>query len=121
MIDAYVQTKTKEALEATNGDKKDAQKLMITWAVRDQSLLLGLTKPHLKAIVSAQIDHAARPQKYEPDEHHDVRFSKSDADKMLATHMTTNKRSHKVPPPKSSQRQASVMHQLAAAFKKKKS
>lgn len=118
MSDAYVLSKAKEALAATNGDKRDAQKLLITWAVRDPTLLLGLAKPHLKAIAAAQIAHAERPEKEQDDE--DVHFSKSDIDKMIASKHATDKRVHKAPPPKASERQASVMHQLAAAFKKKK-
>ncbi len=119
MTEAYVVNKIKEALAATNNDKRDAQKLLITWAVRDQSLLLGLTKPHLKAIVSAQIDHATRPEKKSHDDE-DMKFSRKDIDHMLAKH-PGDKRVHKAPPPKSSERQASVMHQIADAFRRRKS
>ncbi len=118
MTDAYVQSKIKEALAATSGDKRDAQKLLITWAVRDQSLLLGLSKPHLKAIISAQIDHASRPQRKEqPDD--EAHFSRNDIDRMLAK-PHVDKRTNKAPPPKSSDRQASVMHQIADAFRKRR-
>src|SRR5580658_8474653 len=61
MTDDIVRTKIREAL-AVAGNRHDAQKLLITWAVRDQQLLLGLTKPHLKAIVAGFIDHALREQ-----------------------------------------------------------
>jgi hypothetical protein len=120
MSDDYVRTKIGEALSATGGDKRDAQKLLITWAVRDQSLLLGLTKTHLKAIVSTQIDLAMRPAKKTTDDDRDVHFSKNEIDRMIASSSASDKRAHKVPPPKSSMRQASVMHQLADAFRKRK-
>ena len=60
MTDDHVRAKIKEALAASGNDKHDAQKLLITWAVRDPQLLLGMAKPHLKAIAAALIEHAAR-------------------------------------------------------------
>lgn len=113
MTEDYVSAKIQEALKATGGDKKDAQKLLITWAVRDQPLLLGLAKPHLKALVSARIEQSLRGGKKEE--------SAERIDPSLLAHTKGEKRHQvKVPPPKTSERQASVMHQLAAAFKKKK-
>ena len=53
MTDEYVRSKIAEALAASGKDKHDAQKLLITWAVRDAPLLLGMAKPHLKAIAAA--------------------------------------------------------------------
>ena len=120
MTEEYVRAKIKEALKATADDKRDAQKLLITWAVRDLPLLLGLTKPHLKAIVTARIDHARRPASGAADKNKDLKFSKGEIDKMIASRPMGDKRSPIVPPPKSSTRQASVMLQLAAAFKKRK-
>ncbi|NTU76991.1 MAG: hypothetical protein HGA90_04165 [Alphaproteobacteria bacterium] len=120
MTDTYVRTKIKEAMTATGGDKRDAQKLLITWAVRDQALLLGLAKPHLKAITIARIEEETRTAKKSGDQGPD-HFSKSDIDAIVAMNQPGEKRAHiKVPPPKTSTRQASVMHQLVAAFKKKK-
>lgn len=112
MTEDYVAAKIQEALKATAGDKKDAQKLLITWAVRDQSLLLGLAKPHLRALASARIEESLRGgKKGESAEHLDI--------KSIAPTKSEKRRALKVPPPKSSERQASVMHQLAAAFRKK--
>ncbi len=117
MSEDYVTAKIHEALKATGGDKKDAQKLLVTWAVRDQVLLLGLAKPHLKAIVSARIDQAARGNKKDEE----AGDFKKNIDSIISDQSKGEKRrAVKVPPPKSSIRQASVMHQLAAAFKKKK-
>ena len=120
MTDHYVNTKVQAALEATDGNKRDAQKLLITWAVRDPSLLLGLAKPHLKAIVASRIDHAADISVSKGKSGGSDGFTKSDIDAIIASKPLGEKRGHKPPPPKSSPQQASVMHQLAEAFKKKK-
>ena len=116
MSDDYIDAKIAEALKATDGDKHNAQKLLITWAVRDQQLLLGFAKPHLKALVSARVEQATRVHGKSPDGK-----EKLDVDAILSTHTKGEKRGHvTVPPPKASARQASVMHKLADAFKKKK-
>jgi len=115
MTEDYVKVKIQEALKATDGDKKDAQKLLITWAVRDQPLLLGIAKPHLRALVAARIEQIARGGSKKESE-----SSAEHLDPAIFGHTKGEKRHlTKVPPPKSSARQASVMHQLAAAFKKK--
>ena len=116
MSDDYINAKIAEALKATSGDKHDAQKLMITWAVRDQQLLLGLAKPHLKALVSARIDQASRSQTKET-----AAEAKKEMDALISGHTKGEKRGHiTVPPPKTSSHQASMMHKLAEAFKKRK-
>lgn len=112
MSDKYVAAKIQEALKVTNGDKHDAVKLLTTWAVRDQALLLGFTKTHLKDLISAQIDGVSKTRK------------KADQDassfKEAIVFGGDKRAAVAVPPPKSSDRQASVMHQLVEAFKKKK-
>jgi hypothetical protein len=119
MSEQYVSTKIKEALEISANDKHAAQKLVVTWAVRDPTLLLGLAKPHLKAIISARIDHALRGPK--KGEEGPSRLSKRDIDALILTKPLGEKRSGPaVPPPKSSARQASAIQQLVAAFKRKK-
>lgn len=116
MSDEYINAKIAEALKATDGDKHDAQKLLITWAVRDQQLLLGLAKPHLKALVSARIDQTVRT----PSKSSSAK-SKKETDELVLAHTKGEKRGHvAVPPPKSSSHQASMMHKLAEAFRKKK-
>lgn len=123
MTDDYVNDKIDEALAASGGNKHDAQKLLITWAVRDASLLLGMTKPHLKAIAAGLIDHAARakttPQSRDegPD-----RISQKAIDDIVASgRRATDKRAGRnIPPPKSTERQATTMRKLAAAFTKKR-
>lgn len=116
MSDKYVTAKIREALEATNHDTRDAQKLVITWAMRDMPLLLGLAKPHLKALTLARIDEEQRKGIKKS-----ARPTPKDIETIVMGHTKGEKRKPvNVPPPKSSKRQASVMHALAAAFKKKK-
>jgi hypothetical protein len=121
MTDEYVRAKIGDALAATDDDKHDAQKLLITWAVRDQALLLGMTKPHLKAIAAALIDHAVR-HKDEGDRGPD-KFTRDEIDEIMASGaraVRDKRRNSNVPPPKSTERQANAMRKLAAAFTRKK-
>jgi hypothetical protein len=120
MTDEYVRAKIKEALSTSDNDKHDAQKLLITWAVRDQALLLGMTKPHLKAMAAALIDHALRTKDKKADSGPD-NFTKKEIDNIVSTKGARDRRSPRhVPPPKSTERQANMMRKLAAAFTKKK-
>ncbi|MCL2469231.1 MAG: hypothetical protein FWF24_03250 [Alphaproteobacteria bacterium] len=116
MSDDYVAAKVKEALEAVSGVQKDAVKLLLTWAVRDQALLIGLAKPHLKAEVTARVHAFVKAQKYEGEEEQQPlgAFSFPSAKGERRHHPTT-------PPPKASDNHVSVMNQIAQAFKKKKS
>ncbi|MDX2028275.1 MAG: hypothetical protein SFW62_06540 [Alphaproteobacteria bacterium] len=125
MTDDYVRAKIRDALAATDGNRHDAQKLLITWAVRDPSLLLGMTKPHLKAIATALIEHISRERKQGEDtDSGPDHFSKSAIDDMVASasrRRPAGKRPERsVPPPKSTERQATTMRRIAAAFTKKK-
>lgn len=124
MTDEYVRAKIDEAIASTGGNKHDAQKLLITWAVRDASLLLGITKPHLKAIAAGLIDHASRTKvsrrdtESEPD--HISRTAIDDIVAGVSGKRGGDKRSQRnIPPPKSTERQATTMRKLAAAFTKK--
>ena len=123
MPDANLQTKIKEAIASTD-NKHDAQKLLITWAVRDPQLLLTMTKPYLKAIASGLIEFATRAKDSGGDHHaaqQHVRTAIDDIVAAAAGHLpTTDKRKKSnIPPPKSTERQASAMRKLAEAFKKK--
>ena len=125
MADDHVRLKVQEALAAAGGNRHDAQKLLITWSVRDHALLLGMVKPHLKAISAGLVEHALR-SKAEPDmaDSGPDHLSKSTIEDVLST--TTNGRvpdkriNRNIPPPKSTERQASTMRRLAAAFTRKK-
>jgi hypothetical protein len=120
MIDNYVQAKIRDALAATDDNRHDAQKLLITWAVRDPSLLLGMVKPHLKAVAAALIEHALRTKDGEEDTGPD-RFSQNEIDDMIAASGLTSKdKRRNLPPPKVTERQATAMRKLAAAFTRKK-
>jgi len=125
MTDDYVRLKVREALAATDGERHDAQKLLITWAVRDPALLLGIAKPHLKAIAAGLIEHAARAKKSssEPEDDGPDNLSRTAIDDIVADStqkpFDKRKKSH-LPPPKSTERQASTMRKLAAAFTKKR-
>ncbi len=123
MPDSHLNNKIAEALQSTGGNKHDAQKLLITWAVRDPILLLAMAKPHLKAIAAALIDHAVR-SKTAPvsTDNGPDNFSKSAIDDMISSasgRRMSDKRTTRIPPPKSTERQASTMRKLAAAFTKK--
>ena len=124
MTDDIVRTKVREALAVTANNRHDAQKMLITWAVRDPQLLLGLTKPHLKAIVAGFIDHALREKPASGGDAGPDGFSQTAIDDIVTSarlHVPHDKRRKgSVPPPKSTERQASTMRRLAAAFTKKK-
>jgi hypothetical protein len=123
MTDEYVRTKIKEALATAGDDKHDAQKLLITWAVRDPTLLLGMAKPHLKAIAAALVDHAMRTKgDGKPDDTGPDRFSRNEIDDIITGGKTPKDRRvpRNIPPPKATERQASTMRKLAAAFTRKK-
>lgn len=121
MTEDYVAAKVKEALKVSSGDKHAAQKLLVTWAIRDMTLLIGLAKPHLKAIIASRIDHELRAPKKTAHSQGSDHFSESDLKSLAAAKPYGEKRSgSSVPPPKSSQRQATAIHQLVAAFKRKK-
>lgn len=113
MTDSYVTAKIKEALKVTNGDASDAVKILVTWAVRDQSLLLGFTKESLKDVVldrvTTHMKSAKKPSSSDKSASAIV-FPKGKGDKRSTV---------SVPPPKTSKHQESVMHQIVAAFKKK--
>ncbi len=121
--DDYVGAKIAAALKAAGGDRHEARKTLVAWATRDQILLLGITKPHLKAIATAAIENASRSGKSaSKDKGKSAEgFSRKDVDAMIASGKGGDRRAFTPPPPppKSSARQASVMQQLAAAFKKK--
>jgi hypothetical protein len=125
MADEYVRNKIQEALDASGNQRHDAQKLLITWAVRDPQLLLGITKPHLKAITASLIEHAMRSKgEVKGTDNGPDHFSKSAIDDLVADATTRGgidkRKNRNLPPPKSTERQATTMRKLAAAFTRKK-
>lgn len=121
MPESLIRMKIKEALVATGNDRRDSLKLLMTWAIRDHSLLLAMTKPHLKGIVAALIDHHVRnaAEGKAVDDGEDS-LSRSTIDDIVSSPRMDRRGSASVPPPKSTERQASAMRRLAAAFTKKK-
>ena len=124
MPDSLIRAKIKEALIAAGNNQRDAHKLLITWAVRDPSLLLEMTKPHLKAIAAGLVDHHVRHASEGSDEGGPDSISRSTIDDIIssaAVRLPRDKRKAPgLPPPKSTERQASTMRKLAAAFTRKK-
>lgn len=125
MTDDLVRLKIKEALASSGGNRHDAHKLLITWAVRDPQLLLGITKPHLKAIAAGLIDHAMRDKGEGRADNGPDNFTRSAIDDIVASASSDRRggdkrRNNNIPPPKSTERQASAMRKLAAAFTKKR-
>lgn len=122
MPEGLMRRKIEDALAATGGNRHDALKLLITWAVRDPALLLAMTKPHLKAIAAGHIDHHVRESsKKKPADTGEDTISPSAIDDIVASSVSKDRRrSTALPPPKSTERQASTMRKLAAAFIKKK-
>ena len=60
----YAMSRVRDALEKSDGNHLKAQRLLASWLEKDHSLLLGLVAPHLQAIVTHAINHAAQPQKH---------------------------------------------------------
>jgi hypothetical protein len=125
MADTLIRTKIKEALAAAGNNRHDAHKLLLTWAVREPALLLAMTKPHLKAIASGLVDHYMRQRaEAATDDSSSDNLSRAAIDDIVASaavHLPMDKRkASKIPPPKSTERQATTMRKLAAAFTKKK-
>lgn len=60
MSNSYVDGKVRDALVAAKGSRATAQKLLMTWAVEDPQLMLGIAQPFLKAIAAAAVERGAR-------------------------------------------------------------
>ncbi|MDF3024475.1 MAG: hypothetical protein K0R10_1836 [Alphaproteobacteria bacterium] len=46
----YAMSRVKDALEKSNGNHLKAQRLLLQWMEKDQSLLFGLVTPHMQSI-----------------------------------------------------------------------
>ncbi len=119
--------KALEALKATGGDKLDAQKLLITWALRNHDLLVDFVRPHMKAIAASIIDRASRTKQVDGMENKPVELSDhartviDDLVTAAVKHVPYEKqRNVIVPPPKETTRQANAMRRVAEAFSEKK-
>lgn len=54
----YAMSRVRDALEKSNGNHLKAQRLLLQWMEKDQSLLFGLVVPHLQSIISHAVNHA---------------------------------------------------------------
>lgn len=122
MPESLIREKIAEALVATGNNRHDALKLLLTWAVRDPSLLLAMTRPHLKGIAAGHIDHYLRHAKGKKTEDNSSdKISRTAIDDIVSSARSSDRRrgGASIPPPKSTERQASTMRKLAAAFTRK--
>ena len=124
MPESLIRAKIKEALLAADNNQRDAYKILITWAVRDPTLLLEMTKPHLRAIAAGLVDHHVRHAGGGSEESGSDTLSRTTIDDIItsaALNLPHDKRKTPgLPPPKSTERQATTMRKLAAAFTRKK-
>lgn len=54
----YAMSRVRDALEKSDGNHLKAQRLLLQWLEKDQSLLFGLVAPHLQSIISHAVNHA---------------------------------------------------------------
>lgn len=54
----YAMSRVRDALEKSDGNHLKAQRLVLQWLEKDQSLLFGLVAPHLQSIISHAVNHA---------------------------------------------------------------
>lgn len=55
----YALSRVKDALEASKGKTSEAERTIMNWLKKDQTLMVGLVAPHLKSIVSHAVDYVA--------------------------------------------------------------
>lgn len=126
MNDLDLNEKVREALASTNGNRHDAQKLLIAWAIKDHELLLEMTRQHLKAIATALIEHVGRAAAASPPpKPQDARLTQKNLDAIFANPSDSGmlhdkKRRSNAPPPKSTETQASAMRILVEAYARKR-
>ena len=59
----YAMSRVKDALEKSGGNQLKAQRLLLSWLEKDQTLLYGLITPHIPSIISHAIAHEVQPVK----------------------------------------------------------
>lgn len=59
----YAMSRVRDAIEKSGGNHLKAQRLILQWVEKDQSLLLGLVTPHLQSVISHAVNHADAPGK----------------------------------------------------------
>lgn len=65
----YSLSRVQDALDAADGNVAEAQRTIMNWLEKDQSLMIGLVAPHLKSIVSHAVEYVAHKsgQRVKPD------------------------------------------------------
>lgn len=53
----YAMSRVHDAIEKSEGNHMKAQRLLLDWIVKDQTLLLGLVEPHIVSIVAHAVNH----------------------------------------------------------------
>lgn len=59
MSHEYAMSRVADALSSCGGNAAQAQRLVMSWLEKDQTLLLGLVAPHIKSLVTHAVTHAA--------------------------------------------------------------
>jgi len=59
----YALSRVKDALEKCENNHLKAQRMLLQWLEKDQTLLVGLVAPHLNSIVVHAIAHVTAPPK----------------------------------------------------------
>ncbi|MBI1272854.1 MAG: hypothetical protein GC131_02065 [Alphaproteobacteria bacterium] len=126
MSEEYVVEKIKAALETAEGNRIEAQRLLIAQAVRDHALLLGLAKPHLKAIATHAVEFVARTGGEMPTAEEKPHESSGSLNKILSQVGLRVKAGEGKEGPQvqlsehNPERQASTWDTIAGAFRRKK-
>ena len=63
MSHEYALSRVRDALEKSDNNHLKAQRLLLQWLEKDQTLFMGLAAPHMQAILSHAIMHVSSPQK----------------------------------------------------------
>jgi len=63
MAENYAESKIKEALKASQGNARQAQKMLIEWSLRDNDLLVALVKPHMTGITAHAVNRIVSGKK----------------------------------------------------------
>ncbi|MCK5555137.1 MAG: hypothetical protein KAI76_02775, partial [Alphaproteobacteria bacterium] len=63
MSQEYALSRVKDALEKSGGNRLKAQRLILSWLEKDNTLLLGLVAPHIQGIVTHAVAHVAQTPK----------------------------------------------------------
>lgn len=62
MSQEYALSRVRDALEKSDGNHLKAQRLLLSWLEKDNTLLLGLVAPHIQSIVTHAVNHAGTPR-----------------------------------------------------------